>query len=290
MLIHKRHSSPNSTSKAPQSPQKVFVTGAAGRIGSVFAKSTYEQFDLTLFVDDDAQKDADRLSAYGKIVMGRLEDIEHFKNVLEGNDTLVHLAAEPSAHAVWSTLQRDNITGTYNVFAAARAAGVRKILYASSVHAVSGYAPERQIATHFPVNPGDLYGVTKCFGEALGRYLAERENLVFFAIRIGAFQPREKLHQSDTREALTIWVSPRDLVQLFVRCIEDNTLQFGIFNGISNNRFKGLDISDARELLGYEPLDDAFSEDPGILDWQLPKLAGRTSRMNPEQSGLREEI
>src|SRR4029450_951651 len=81
--------------------------------------------------------------------------------------------------------------GPYNPFVAAKSANCRRFIYASSIHAVSGYPADVQVKTSEPVNPGDLYGVTKCFGEALGRYMAEKEGLSTIALRIGAFQPIE---------------------------------------------------------------------------------------------------
>ena len=273
-----------------QAKRKVLVTGAAGRIGSSFAELTGPKYDLTLMVEDKDRSGVKALEDYGRVVEGKLEDLERLKELFSGQEVVLHLAAEPSAQAVWQDLHRDNVVGTYHVLAAARAAGVRRVVFASSVHAVSAYPPEVQVKTHEPVNPGDLYGVTKCFGEALGRYMAEREALSFIAVRIGAFQPRKQLMSNErTRELLTIWVSPRDLVQLFQRCIEDAQLQFGIFHGVSDNRFKRLDISDAREWLEYDPEDDAFSEDPEVQDWQFPDAEPETPPVDPSRSGLREE-
>ncbi len=93
--------------------------------------------------------------------------------------------------ALWKDLLEANIIGTYNVFVAAKAAGVRRVIYASSIHAVSGYPADVQVKTTEPVNPGDIYGVSKCFGEALARYMAEKEGVSAIALRIGAFQPLE---------------------------------------------------------------------------------------------------
>src|SRR3712207_8094922 len=79
----------------------------------------------------------------------------------------------------------------YHTFVAAKVAGCRRVIYASSIHAVSGYAADVRVKTSEPVNPGDLYGVTKCFGEALARYMAEKEGVSAICLRIGAFQPHE---------------------------------------------------------------------------------------------------
>jgi nucleoside-diphosphate-sugar epimerase len=143
------------------------------------------------------------------------------------------------------------------------------VVYASSIHAVSGYPADVQVKTDDPVNPGDLYGVSKCFGEALGRYFAEQRGMAFIALRIAAFTSLEKAATPAAASLLDAFVSDRDLVDLIVRCIDDRTLQFGIFNGLSDNRFKRLDISDARALLGFQPADDLAERNPELKDTPL---------------------
>jgi len=105
------------------------------------------------------------------------------------------MAGDPNPHATWRELREANIDGVYNIFVAAKAAGCRRVIHASSIHAVSGYPPDVQVKTSEPVNPGDLYGVSKCFGEALARYMAVQEGLSAITLRIGAFQPLESIAQ-----------------------------------------------------------------------------------------------
>jgi hypothetical protein len=165
------------------------------------------------------------------------------------------------------------------------------LIYASSIHAVSGYPSDVQVKTSEPVNPGDLYGVTKCFGEALGRYMAEQEGLSVIALRIGGFQPRERVTGEKGIAMLDAWVSRRDLHQLIMRSIEAEHLTFAIFHGLSNNRFKRLDISDARELLGYAPEDDATEVNPRLSDLDLNEtLSPHNLSGEDQQSGLREDL
>lgn len=116
------------------------------------------------------------------------------------------------------------------------------------------------------------------------------EALSCIAIRIGAYLPREVVQSREYAHDLDLWVSPRDLVQLFERCIKDTSLQFAVFHGISDNTFKRLDISDARQLLGYAPKDDGFDENANIADWKLPENPPETTPINPEKSGLRKEL
>jgi nucleoside-diphosphate-sugar epimerase len=271
--------------------RRVLVTGAAGRIGRFFAEHSHDKYDLRLMVRE--HHDASGLAAFGEVVRGELSDLPRLKEYCAGIDTVVHMAGNPSANATWQPLLEANIVGTYNVFVAAKAAGCRRVIHASSIHAVSGYPADVQVKTSEPVNPGDLYGVSKCFGEALARYMAEQEGLSAIALRIGAFQPLETARKPERLNLLDAFVSHRDLNQLINRCIDVENLRFAIFNGLSDNRFKRLDISDARALVGYEPEDDFTAEHPQLKDLRLsdPAVAIAHSRSDPNaQSGIRDEV
>lgn len=267
----------------------ILVTGAAGNIGSYFAEHSSRRYNLRLMVQEFDEK-AEAIREYGELVEGRLEDLEGLKRLCEGVDTVVHLAGDPSPNATWSSVVDNNITGTYHAFVAAKAAGCRRVIYASSIHAVSGYPKDVQVKTTDPVNPGDLYGVSKCFGEALGRYMAEHEGLSVIAIRIGAFQPLSSAEKPDLG-MMDAWVSQRDLNQLIEKSIEAENIRFAILNGLSDNRFKRLDISDARELVGYQPQDDFTEVNPLVKDLNLSEEVNSHGIEDPKQeSGLREEL
>lgn len=277
---------------APQSSgvhrRKVLITGAAGNIGSYVAEHTHDYYDLRLMVQQPEEGAA--IASFGEIVTGDLSDLEALKQLCQGVDTVLHLAADPDPSATWSSLLSNNIIGAYNIFAAAKAAGCRRLIFASSIHAVSGYPPDVQVKTNEPVNPGDLYGVTKCFGEALGRYMAEQEGLSVIALRIGAFQPRDTASAETHASLLDAWVSRRDLTQLIQRCIDAEHLNFAVFHALSNNRYKRLDISDARALVGYQPVDDLFSEQPQLRATAELIERSQTILDGDQQSGIREEV
>ncbi len=268
------------------SRRHVLVTGAAGNIGSYFAEHAHEKYTLRLMVQEG--DDASAIQDYGEVVTGDIRDLERMKEVCAGIDTVVHLAADPDPSATWSSLLPLNIVGTYNTFVAAKAAGCRRLIFASSIHAVSGYRSGVQVKTHEPVNPADLYGVTKCFGEALGRYMAEQEGLSVIAIRIGWFQPHASARQESGIQMIDSWVSQRDLHQLIERSIDVESLRFAIFHGLSNNRFKRLDISDAQDLLGYQPQDDLSEEQPELKELNLGERLAATDE--DQRSGIREEL
>ena len=270
--------------------KRVLVTGAAGRIGSYFAERMHETYDLRLMVRGD-EDNISQLKGWGEVVAADLADLEKLKEVCAGVDTVVHLAGNPSPAALWKDLLETNIIGTYNLFAAAKAAGVKRVVYASSIHAVSGYPADVQVKTTEPVNPSDLYGVSKCFGEALCRYMAEKEGVSAIAIRIGAFQPVTTVQSEQGLDLLDDFVSERDLTQLLQRCIDAHDLQFAILHGVSDNRFKRLDISDARTRVGYAPQDNSLMEMPGLRELHLEEHAdSKDGAIEKSRSGLRAEI
>ena len=169
--------------------------------------------------------------------------------------------------------------------------GCRRVIFASSIHAVSGYAMDNQVKTSEPVTTGDLYGVSKCFGEALARYMAEQEGLSAICIRIGARQTPVNAEKPCGVGLLDTFVSDRDLQQLLVKCVDDTTLQFAIFHGLSDNCFKRLDISDAKELVGYQPLDDMTEMHPELRKLHLRERArGHNLRADLQASGMREQL
>ena len=267
----------------------VLVTGAAGRIGSYFAENSREKYQLRLMVRED-DEGIDHVRPFGEVVYAELGDLDRLKEVCEGIDTVVHMAGDPNPHATWRELREANIDGVYNVFVAAKSADCRRVIHASSIHAVSGYPPDVQVKTSEPVNPGDLYGVSKCFGEALARYMAEQEGLSAITLRIGAFQPLESVRDEKGLGMLDAFVSHRDLTQLIQRCIDVENVQFAILHGLSDNRFKRLDISDARELVGYDPQDDATEEIPALRDLHLRHTVMSHAEGGGENSGIREEV
>lgn len=236
-------------------------------------------------------EETSHIDGSGEIVTGDLLDLERLKTLCEGIDTVVHMAGDPAPNATWQSLLDANIIGTYNIFVAAKAAGCRRVIHASSIHAVSGYPADVQVKTSEPVNPGDLYGVSKCFGEALGRYMAEKEGLSVIALRIGAFQPVEAAQRAEGLGLLDAFVSQRDLHQLIERSIDVENLKFAILHGLSDNRFKRLDISDARELVGYAPQDDSTQELPQLKDLNLAEsVMSHNVTDDWQNSGLRTEL
>lgn len=248
---------------------RILLTGAAGRIGAAFVAETADRYQFRL-VDRDLAGLAE-LPSHETIRLD-IADLTACHAACAGMDAVVHLAADPSPDAeFYPSLLENNIKGVFNIYRAAKDAGCRRVVYASSAHAVAGYPSDDPIPFDAPVRPITLYGATKCFGEAVGAYFAYAENLPNVAIRIGAYDA-PWIHADPSPGALAAYVSARDLNQLFVRALEAPLkTPFVVVNGQSNNRIKRLEIDSAIDQLGYAPQDDAFdlfalqlNEQPGV--------------------------
>lgn len=274
--------------KPERQRRKVLITGAAGNVGSYFSEHHHDRYDLRLMCRNDTSMR--KVEAFGEPVRGDITELEQIKPLFEGIDTVVHLAASPSPDTVWDTAFRVNIDGTYNVMVAALAAGCRRVIFASSIHAISGYPDTRQVHADQPVNPGDVYGVSKCFGEAMGRYMAEQHDLSCICIRIGAFQAIEKAKQEDSFWMMNAFVSRRDLAHLICCCIDNVDLKFAIVHGLSDNRFNRMDISETQMLVDYKPQDSFESLHPDLAKLNMKQRVQSHDEGAGGKSGLREDL
>ena len=233
--------------------QSVLITGAAGRIGGVLREGLMNNYLLRL-------SDRSRIES-PELVDAHIADVTNVKEmarICNGIDSIVHLAGEPSTGSSWPVVLRANIEGTYGVFEAARLAGVKRVIFASSNHA-TGYYEKESIYTKpdMLARPDSLYGVSKAFGEDLARFYVDEYGLKAFCLRIGSFQPNESVTNRSSDRILSTWLSHRDMVQLVRCCLESNRTDFGIYYGISNNKRAYWDIQNAREELCYSPEDNA---------------------------------
>jgi uronate dehydrogenase len=219
----------------------VLLTGAAGTIGQALAQRLPAYgWDLRPF---------DRDETAGGIV-GDITRPADLDAAVAGVEAIVHLAGIPT-EAPWPDIRDANIEGTFQVFEAARRAGVPRVVYASSNHAV-GFTPltDDQPADLAP-RPDTLYGVSKVFGEALGRYYVDRYGMRVACLRIGTFEDRPSHPRS-----LGSWLSPDDGARLVDAALRSTSLEYAIVWGISANTRRTWSL-DAGRALGYEPQDDA---------------------------------
>ncbi len=233
--------------------QRILITGAAGRIGLLLTNHWREQHELIL-----ADKPAPDSPATDLFKRVDLADYGAMRPLFDNIDTVIHLAADPNPKASWESLLPNNIIAIYNVLEAAADAGCQRVIIASSVHAVVGYPADVQVTTSMPVAPANLYGAAKAFAESLGRYYADNRQLSVLCLRLGTVLEENDQRLVPGHVLLDIILTQRDLIKLYDACVSVEQIQFGIFHGISDNRYKRLDLSDARSLLNYAPVDDAF--------------------------------
>lgn len=262
-----------------QTPRKVLVTGSDGLIGRLLLDAWRESH------------------AYLPVGLGRkpgpyvdvVTDITDLDTVIEasqGVDAIVHLAATSAVESPWDAVLNSNLIGVYNVFEAARQAGVDKVVFASSNHAVGTYETEnvpelwdlddsRQWDHTSEPRPDSLYGVSKLYGEGMARYYVDHHGMRAVCLRIGGVRsPEDPSHPAnlwkperdseDTirqqrRRMRAVWLSERDCVQLIERSLETQKA-WVLAYGISDNPRKIWDIDHARKEFGYEPRDAAPEE------------------------------
>ena len=158
----------------------------------------------------------------------------------------------------WESVLDVNIKGTYGAYEGARRAGAQRLVFASSNHATGFYEQEGVYTTpEMPVRPDSLYGVSKSFGEDLARFYVDQYGMKAYCLRIGSFQPDSAVENRQSDRILSTWLSYRDTVQLVWRCLEVESVDFGIYYGTSGNERAYWDTENARRDLGYAPEDDA---------------------------------
>lgn len=247
-------------------PKRILLTGAAGRIGRAFFKAQQPAFTFRL---TDLAPRSFEVPEPHEFMPGDLQNPEFCQTLCRNIDVVVHLAGVPDPNATFEAVLTHNIVVTHQIFRAAKQAGCQRVVAASSAQAVEGYPVDVQVSAHMPVRPKNLYGVSKCFVEALASYYAFQEDLPAVVLRIGAYEVPEQ-HELHTTRDLSAFISPRDAAQLIERAIVTPEIRFFIAHGISHNRFKRLDLSETNRVLGYAPKDDAFS----MFDIPIDTLAG----------------
>ena len=236
-------------------PQKILITGAAGRIGRYLTGHLGQKHSLLLTDIHEPENQ----SAY-PFVQCDVTDLGMMRTLAQGVDTIIHLAGNPNPSSSWEDLLQPNIIGAYTIFQAAHQAGCRRLIFASSGRVGNGHPRGDQITLEMPVRPADLYGVSKVWGETLGQYYADQKGLSTICLRLGWVLEKDHKFMNPRQKELAQVLTYSDMAQLFSLCIEaPNDIRFAIFNGVSNNRWQKLDISRTREVLGYEPQDDSYA-------------------------------
>ena len=249
--------------KAPSRPT-VLVTGMSGLIGGVVRRPLEDAYDLRAL----GRRPVAGVGSH----VADVASLQAIQPAFAGVDVVVHLAATVDGSAGLDELLGPNIVGAYNVLEAARRAGVRRVVLASSGAVVAGYEREPpyqtlaagryedasawETLTHVsPLRPASLYGCSKAWGEALGRYYADAHGLSVMCLRIGHVTATDR---PAVPRDFCVWCSQRDVGRMIEACVAaPASVRFDVFFAVSNNRWGYRDLAHARDVLGWAPLDAA---------------------------------
>lgn len=231
-------------------PRSVVVTGGAGNVGRLLVPRLAKSYDVT--VADRQPLELGEPAVRG--LVGDLEDRQFAGEVVDAADAVVHLAGVPAPNATWQRLRGPNIDLTVTLLDAAVAAGVKRVVLASSVHAAGAYVHEGKVPVDpaWPAAPCCLYGASKAWQEVIGCTYAYRTDLAVISIRLGlAHKPPPWVRN------LPLWLSPDDMCQLVDRALAASDVRHGIYHGVSANTRQLVSIDNAVAELGYRPVDDS---------------------------------
>lgn len=227
--------------------KKLVLTGAAGRLGSYLREPLASMCDA--LVSTDIAEDIGTLYPNERYVQADLAQMAQIAPVLEGADMVIHFGAIVDEKP-FEELLGPNFIGSYNVWEAGYKAGVRRVVYASSIHAVGMHLKSEFIGIDAEHRPDTFYGLAKCFTEDLGRMYWDKRGMESVHLRILSCA------QVNNTRALGSWLSYPDLIQLVTRAIDTPSVGFSIIYGVSNNDRAPVDNAKA-SYLGYRPVDNA---------------------------------
>lgn len=227
--------------------KKLVLTGAAGRLGSYLRGPLAKLCEE--FVSSDLAESVPDLAPNETYVQADITDLDAMVALLEGADMVVHFGAvgdEAPMEVLWGP----NFYGAYTVWEAAARNKLRRVVYASSIHAVGMHRKTDFIGIDAPHKPDTFYGLAKCFAEDLASLYWDKRGLEAVCMRILSCA------QVSNSRAVGSWLSYDDLVHLVERAISTPITGFSIVYGVSNNDRAPVDNAKAQHL-GYRPKDNA---------------------------------
>jgi uronate dehydrogenase len=238
----------NETSALRRKPfHRLLLTGAGGNLGRQLRGALASWAEIVRVSDIVPTGEA---AAHEETSLVDLADHEAVMRMVEGVNAIVHLGGI-SIDAPFDDLLEANIRGTYNLYEAARKHRVKRVVFASSNHAIGFHPVTEVLDADVPQRPDSLYGVTKCFGESLSRYYFDRFGIETVCLRIGSSFDEPK----DPRMLVT-YLSYRDFIEL-VRCsLFTNRVGHAVVYGASDNPVKWWDNTKAG-FLGFRPRDSS---------------------------------
>ena len=239
--------------------KKVLVTGASGRVGQVALSRLCDRYELSALNRSPV--------ANVPYTQADIANLDAIIPAFEGIDTVLHLAASTMA-GNWESLLATNIVGVRNVYEAGRIQGVKRVVNVSSGATILGYGldspykevlageyeklPERWplVNESWPIRPDSVYGASKAWGEALGRYYSDYHGLSVICVRLGAFLVDDTPDNPRSVAGYTSW---EDAMRMFSLCIDaPDEIRFDLFELVSDNRYRWRDNAHAKEVLAYK--------------------------------------
>ncbi len=234
--------------------RKILITGGFGKIGKHFIQNYNHKYQI---LAADIATNSETFTSNVQIQQADLLDFSVCLKLCEGIDTVIHLAGIVDPVSESDQILDTNIKTSQNIFKAAVKKNCKKLIFASSAQTIESYPTDIQINKNMLVKPKNIYGVSKCFGEALAAYHAYNNEISAICLRIGAYEFPKDFTEMNARD-LSAYLHPDDFNQLLVGCIEAENIKYEVLNAISENRYKRLDITESKEKVGYRPQLDAF--------------------------------
>ncbi|MBO1038282.1 NAD-dependent epimerase/dehydratase family protein [Brucella pituitosa] len=227
--------------------KKLLLTGASGNLGRMLAPRL-AQAGYRLRLSDIAPF-PDELPEGAEFIQADLTDAPAIADLVRGTDTILHFGGI-SVEQPYDLVAKANLIGVTHIFEAARAEKQR-VIFASSNHTIGFYTRDETLSTDEPFRPDGYYGLSKAYGELLGRMMFDKHGIESVHLRIGSCvpEPTEARH-------LSTWLSHDDLVRLLIAAIEAPETNFAVVWGISANASRWWEKDDAARI-GYVPQDDA---------------------------------
>jgi nucleoside-diphosphate-sugar epimerase len=243
---------------------KILITGISGLVGNILYEGLNEKYSVTGL-------DANPFLETPTLVADST-NMDMIEQAYDDVDLVIDLASVPSQFSPWDVIYDNNILCTYNSLELARLKGVKRYIFASSNHVTGMYELDKpyldiisgdystiktypRITIDMPIRPDGYYGIGKAFGESLGRYYSEKYNMSIMCLRIGTVNPENK--PKDIRHFATL-LTHSDLIHLVESCIKaSDDIKFGIYYGVSNNKWRIWDIGNSQTEISYSPKDNA---------------------------------
>lgn len=227
--------------------ERLLITGAAGGLGKL-ARVRLGDLAKTLRLSDVQRMDP--AGPNEEVVQCDLADFAAVRDLVDGADGILHLGGV-SVEDTFENIVQGNLIGLYNIYEAARQAGAKRIFFASSNHAIGFHTRETRLDATSLLRPDSLYGVSKCYGEAVARLYFDKFGIETAIVRIGSCFPKPIDHRM-----LATWLSPDDFIGLIDRIFTVPRLGCAIIYGVSDNEEQWWDNRDAA-FIGWRPQDSS---------------------------------